>query len=57
MIWDSHSSNMEEPNADEREWAMGFRIGTELCKAISKEHVGRFWGKLWISTASHGFLV
>jgi hypothetical protein len=28
MIWDSHSSNMEKPNANERERAMGFCIGT-----------------------------
>ncbi len=26
MIWDSHSSSMEEPNADEKEQAMGFHI-------------------------------
>lgn len=24
MIWDANSSCMEEPNSDEREWAMGF---------------------------------
>jgi len=28
MIWDSHSSIMEKPNADEREWAMGICIST-----------------------------
>jgi hypothetical protein len=28
MIWDSQSFNMEEPNVNEREWAMGFNIGT-----------------------------
>ncbi len=28
MIWDSHSSSMEKPNANEREWAMGFHICT-----------------------------
>jgi hypothetical protein len=28
MIWDSHSSSMEKLNVDEREWAMGFHIGT-----------------------------
>jgi hypothetical protein len=27
-IWDSHPSDMEEPNADEWEHAMGFHIGT-----------------------------
>ncbi len=24
MVWDSNLSNMEESNANEREWAMGF---------------------------------
>jgi hypothetical protein len=33
-IWDSHSSNMEEPNAYEREHAMGFRIGTIIVPSI-----------------------
>jgi hypothetical protein len=28
MNWDSHSSTMEEPNVDEREWAMGFHTST-----------------------------
>jgi hypothetical protein len=28
MIWDSHSSNKEEPNAYEKEHAMGFHICT-----------------------------
>lgn len=28
MVWDSKSSHMEEPNVDERDWAMGFHIST-----------------------------
>jgi hypothetical protein len=28
MIWDSHSSHLEEPNVNEREWAMGFHTNT-----------------------------
>jgi len=36
MIWDSHSSNMEERNVDEREQGMGFRIGTTTMEGISK---------------------
>jgi len=36
MIWDSHSSNMEEPNVDEREWAMGFCIDATIVQGISK---------------------
>jgi len=28
IIWDSHSSKMEKPNADEREWAMAFHTST-----------------------------
>ncbi len=34
MIWDSHSSNMEEPNANEREWAMGFRTDATTMQGI-----------------------
>jgi hypothetical protein len=52
-----HSSSMEESNANERKCAMGFYIGTTMCKAFLKEFVGRFWGKLWILITSHGFLV
>jgi hypothetical protein len=33
-IWDSHSSNMEEPNASEWEHAMGFCIGTIVVLSI-----------------------
>jgi hypothetical protein len=36
MIWDFHSFNMEEPNANEREWAMGFRTNTTIVQGISK---------------------
>jgi len=28
MIWDSHSSHLEEPNVNEKEWAMGFHTNT-----------------------------
>jgi hypothetical protein len=49
---------MEKPNAHEREHAMGFHTGTTAVQGISeKKLIGRFWGKLWISIASHGFLV
>jgi hypothetical protein len=36
MIWDSHSSSMIKPNADERERAMGFCTNTTTMQAISK---------------------
>jgi len=36
MISDSHSSNMEEPNADEKEWAMGFHTNITTMQGISK---------------------
>ncbi len=52
MIWDLHSSSMEEPNVDEKERAMGFRTSTIVVQGFSKEFVGG----LWISTTSHGFL-
>jgi hypothetical protein len=31
-------------------------LAPQLCKAFLKEPVGGFWGKLWISTTSYGFL-
>jgi hypothetical protein len=34
MIWDSHSSSMEEPDLDEKEHAMGFRTGTTFVQDI-----------------------
>ncbi len=34
MIWDSHSSSMEEPNVDEKEQAMGFHISTTTMQGI-----------------------
>ncbi len=34
----------------------GFTSTPQLCKAFSKEPIGRFWGKLWISITSHQFL-
>jgi hypothetical protein len=57
MIWDSHSSNMEKPNANEREWAMGFHTNTTIVQGISEGKCRQIWGKLWISTTSHGFSV
>ncbi len=33
----SHSSSMGEPNVDEREQAMGFRIGTIIVQGISEK--------------------
>jgi len=36
MIWDPHSSNMEEPNVDEKEHAMGFCTGTTVVQCIFK---------------------
>jgi len=36
-----------------RPW--GSTLAPQLYKAVPKELVGGFWGKLWISTASHGF--
>jgi hypothetical protein len=42
---------MEKPIVNEKEQA------TIVVRSISfpKEPVGKFWGKLWILTASHGF--
>ncbi len=34
MIWDSHSSNMEESNVDEKEQAIGFHICTTFVQGI-----------------------
>ncbi len=46
MIWDSHSLNMEEPNAHEGEWAMGFHINTTFVQGISKGIYRRILGQL-----------
>jgi hypothetical protein len=54
-IWDSHSSSMEEPLQMRRNEPWGSTLTPHLCKAFLKEFVGRYWGKLWISIASHGF--
>jgi hypothetical protein len=35
-IWDSHSSNLEEPTTDEKEQAMGFHTSTIVVQGISK---------------------
>lgn len=50
MVWDFNSFSMEEPNVDEREWAMHFCIGTTCC--LSPKQI---WGKSWTLVASHGF--
>lgn len=31
MVWGFNSFSMEEPNVDEREWAMHFCIDTACC--------------------------
>jgi hypothetical protein len=36
MIWDLHSSNMEKPNVDEKEQAMGFCTCTIVVQGIFK---------------------
>jgi hypothetical protein len=35
----------------------GFILAPHLCKACFKEPISIFWGKLWTSIASHGFLI
>ncbi len=42
MIWDSHSSNIEKQNVNEKKQATKFPLRPHLCKGISK---GTFW---WI---------
>jgi len=37
-------------------WGFG-TFAPSLCQIFLKEPIGRFWGKVWISIASHGFLV
>ncbi len=46
MIWDFHSSSMEEPNVNEREWAMGFHIGTTTMQGISEGAHRRILGQV-----------
>jgi hypothetical protein len=36
LVWDTCSQRLVEPNADERECAMGFPIGVTLVLSISK---------------------
>jgi hypothetical protein len=36
LISDSHSSCLEEPNVNEKEWAMGFHIGTKIVSCLLK---------------------
>ncbi len=36
MIWDSHSSNMKEPNANEREQTMGHHTNINVVPNFSK---------------------
>jgi hypothetical protein len=42
MIWDLKSFNMKEPNVDEKEWAMGFRINIIAMPSISKGAYANF---------------
>jgi hypothetical protein len=46
---------MEKPNANEKEHATRFLVTPHICKEFFKGHFGGFWGKLWISIASHVF--
>jgi hypothetical protein len=46
MIWDSHSSNIEKPNVDEKERATGFHIGTTNVQGISKGAYRRILGQV-----------
>ncbi len=46
MIWDSHSSNMEESNADEREWAIGFHTCTTFVQGILEGIRKQFLGQV-----------
>jgi hypothetical protein len=46
MIWDLHSTNMEKPNADEKEWTMGFRIGTIVVQGIFEGACRRILGQV-----------
>ncbi len=36
MIWDSSTQRLEEPNADERERAMGFMTGVTVAPSVSE---------------------
>ncbi len=45
MTWDSHSSSMEEPNVDEREWVMEFCTNTTTMQGIYEgAHFGANYG-------------
>jgi hypothetical protein len=46
MIWDSHSSNMEESNANERELAIGFHTCTTFVKGILKRTSKQILGQV-----------
>jgi len=46
MIWDSHSSNMEESNADERESAIGFHTCTTFVQGIFKGNYKQILGQV-----------
>ncbi len=46
MIWDSYSFNMERPNVDEKEWAMGFCIGTTIMQGIFERAYKRILGQV-----------
>jgi hypothetical protein len=46
MIWDSHSSSMEEPNVDEKEQAMGFHSNTTIVQGISERACRQILGQV-----------
>jgi hypothetical protein len=56
MIWDFTSFIMET-NVHEKEWAIGFHIGTIVMLVISKGvHTNSFWDKWWTLIASPKYL-
>jgi hypothetical protein len=57
MVWDSNSSNMEELNANEREWAMGFCTNFTVVPFFLKEVISGILDKSWTLIASHGFSI
>ncbi len=46
MIWDSHSSSMENPNVDEKEQAMGFCTCTTTMQGIFEGTCRQILGQL-----------
>jgi hypothetical protein len=56
MFWDSNLSNMEESNANEREWAMGFCTNFTVVPTFFRGHKWIF-GQVMDLIASHGFSI